>query len=772
MTHDQPFSSAAGVAKPSNPARPEAAASRPQKIRFATVTMIVGLILTAAALGQSPDNATTPTAGMRITSNARLASGTYMLADPHDKGAIIIAGDDITVDFTGVTLIGARDHIDPDAYSGRAIVVRGRNVTIINATIRGYKVGIYAEESPAITVRGCDVSRNYRQRLKSTLQREDVSDWLWGHENDKNEWLRYGAGIYLFKCPGATVRDCRARNGQNGLCVVQSDRTYVVDNDMSFMSGWGLAMWRSSFCDIMNNKFDWCMRGYSHGVYSRGQDSAGILVYEQCSDNVFAYNSATHGGDGLFLYAGNETVKKTGTGGCNNNLIYQNDFSHAAANGIEATFSSGNAFVKNILDECNHGIWAGYSYDTIISQNTIRSCRNGVSIEHGRNNYIDRCMFQDTQRGVHLWWDDDRDLLVSPFAIAHDRCISADNEIRLNSFQRVQTAIRLDTDSGTYVVGNRFSGTATTVHLLGDIKGVQGTLSNDDAVRIRNDSNVQTAELLQSTAASRPVRDSPRPTVNEAAMQRCKTRQGKQDAFLPPAAPRGRKYIFIDEWGPYDFTDIRLFPSEVSGTASATIQLLGPVGTPFEITNIVGDVSVTPAKGKLPAMASVRANAPGIHPFAIDFLAGKTSLHAVGTLMSLDWHVAFYHWSPDEDPREGEENWKRITSRPPLETRQTQGLDFTWAGGAPSDKVPSDHFATVATATLDLPAGRWRIRTISDDGVRVYLDGEPVLANWTWHGPTPNETIVELDAHPHEIRLEHFEIDGFAQLQLTIESAE
>ena len=33
----------------------------------------------------------------------------------------------------------------------------------------------------------------------------------------------------------------------------------------------------------MHNRVDWCVRGYSHTFYNRGQDSAGILIYEQSS---------------------------------------------------------------------------------------------------------------------------------------------------------------------------------------------------------------------------------------------------------------------------------------------------------------------------------------------------------------------------------------------------------------------------------------------------------------------------------------------------------
>ena len=50
----------------------------------------------------------------------------------------------------------------------------------------------------------------------------------------------------------------------------------------------------------------------------------------------------------------------------------------------------------------------------------------------------------------------------------------------------------------------------------------------------------------------------------------------------------------------------------------------------------------------------------------------------------------------------------------------------------------------------------------------MFIDGKKVLENWTWHGPTKDETIIELKAGAHDIRIEHFEIDGYAQLQFSI----
>jgi hypothetical protein len=107
-------------------------------------------------------------------------------------------------------------------------------------------------------------------------------------------------------------------------------------------------MYRSSFNTIAYNKINFNVRGYSDGVYNRGQDSAGILVYEQSNSNLFYKNSVTHGGDGFFLWAG-QTTMDSGKGGCNDNVLQGNDFSYAPTNGIEVTFSRNVIMVFGVV---------------------------------------------------------------------------------------------------------------------------------------------------------------------------------------------------------------------------------------------------------------------------------------------------------------------------------------------------------------------------------------------------------------------------------------
>ncbi|MCI0636992.1 MAG: right-handed parallel beta-helix repeat-containing protein, partial [Actinobacteria bacterium] len=287
-----------------------------------------------------------------IKSDLRLPRGPLRLERP-----LRVVADGITVDLGEAVLLGAADGTGPDRFEGIGIEILGRKgVTIRGGKLKGFKCAILARDCEGLVLEGIDVSGNFAQRLRSTPEREFEGDWLWPHENDEQQWRKnYGAGICLEKCFRAIVRACTGRNQQNGLILDRCEACRVYDNDFSFNSGWGIAMWRSCENLISRNRCDWCVRGYSHGVYDRGQDSAGILVFEQCSNNVFVRNSATHSGDGFFLYAGHETTQRTGEGGCNDNVVKGNDFSHAVANAIEATFSRGNRFVGNRCDDSNYG---------------------------------------------------------------------------------------------------------------------------------------------------------------------------------------------------------------------------------------------------------------------------------------------------------------------------------------------------------------------------------------------------------------------------------
>ena len=728
-----------------------------------------------------------------VTGAARLARGVYRIRDENDDGVLRITADGVTLDLTGATLIGAPEDADPDAYRGVGIeVASARGVTIRGGRIRGFQVAVRARNAPGLTITGLDASENFRQRLRSTPEREDPADWLRPHENDRDEWqTRYGAGFSLTECDGARISGCTVHRGQNGVLLTRCRQCEIFDNDFSFNSGWGIALYRSSHCAVAHNRCDWCVRGYSHGVYHRGQDSAGILVFEQCCNNRFVRNSATHGGDGFFLYAGHDTTQRTGKGGSNDNLVFENDFSHAVANGIEATFSRGNVFARNDCSDSDHGIWAGYSSDSLFVQNRIDGCLTaGISIEHGRDNRMQFNRITGGPVGIHLWWDLDKAFVEGVFGRNHSTA-SEKNVIHGNDILGVGIAVHLVGDTATIVrwnalsatkallrfgpktrpgavVHNHFRGPRTparpTPFVAVNESGAPWRLPTDNGRRgpLRGTGPLDPAPLAESHAFLRPKARAPEtPQV-----------PGTRRTKLPKAMPRGRAEIRIGPWGPLDPRLPHVFPRTIRAAGREASIFLSGRGA-YAVRTVKGRVTVEPDGGVLPAKLRVRvapatktAAAGTLVPFTLDLDVGGRPKTVTGTLLEADWEVRFFEWSVD--PRKDEAAFAALVKGAPKVRMRLPALAFRWRAAGPKG-VRKDRFATLASTALRLDAGRYRIRTISDVGIRVYVDGKRVTDNWTHHAPTEDVAEVTLAAGVHSILVEHFEIDGYAHLEFLLE---
>jgi hypothetical protein len=238
----------------------------------------------------------------------------------------------------------------------------------------------------------------------------------------------------------------------------------------------------------------------------------------------------------------------------------------------------------------------------------------------------------------------------------------------------------------------------------------------------------------------------------------------------PDDAPVARQrdgLILIDDWGPIPPTETRLFPATIDAVGAAKLSVLG-VDAKFAVESLTDGFVAEPTTGDMPATIVVRAKdaTATAKPFEITVRCGKDVRKARGTVSSMPWDVRFFKWTVD--PRTDADAWKKLIAGPAVETRRVDGLDFDWGPGAPSEAVGADHFGTVATSDFEIPAGGYEIRTVSDDGIRVWLDGKLVVDDWTWHGATPHDVSVDLPAGKHALRVEHFEIDGWAALRVLL----
>lgn len=796
---------------------------------------MIGLVF---AVATAPPQVTLK-AGLVLNKSVRIRPGVYRIGHRDEtgrKGAITIRGNNLTLDFKGVTLEGTAQTVDPNRRQGTGIYVEGKNITIKNLRVRGYKLGLVARNAPGLKILESDFSYNWKQRLLSGLDREDGADWMSYHRNEKDEWLRYGAGIYLRKCDGFEVRGTTIRGGQCGLMLMECNRGKVWNNDFSFLSAVGLGMYLSSDNRVMHNKIDWCVRGYSHGVYNRGQDSTGILIYEQSNRNVFAYNSATHGGDGFFLWAG-QTTMDTGKGGCNDNLLYANDLSHSPANAIEATFSR-NQFVHNLLVDNWHGVWGGYSFDTPIIANVFGFNGESIAIEHGQNNRIEGNWFRDDTVGVYLWQNanaPDPNWGYPKFRDTRNRgTVVKDNlferitetaihlgsgfdiEVEDNRVEAAATELRFDgTQSGTIVSGNRFSGVEMPLG-VGGVIWSRNRWAGRSAPRMRQlvargggpiasqDGTTDEYRERYQNLGWKPFADpravavaGRRLTPDEemfakAAPFYVAPMKGGQDPFLDPKASRGRRYILVDEWGPYDFQSPKIWPRgervlsvdeagriPESARTVQTFEVLGPRGSAKILQakglEIVGSESGTVS---VPGTLEARLTGGGNVSLILEYRGGRTvDVRGIVTpagkpvrfsyskfFLPIAWEVKWFHWNDDTDPRTKPDSFAALIAGNPVKVEKTNRLDFP--GNVPG--VSPDRFATVADGTFEVDPGVYVIEVTTDDGARVWLDGKPLIEDaWIYQGPTLYTREVKLGGK-HRLRVEHFEIDGYSALKVNI----
>jgi parallel beta-helix repeat protein len=699
------------------------------------------------------------TKGLKISKSIKIKKQTYKLdaVESMEDGVIVIEGNDIVVDFNHSVLSGSNSKKNPDEFFGVAILIKGgRNITIKNLKAKGYKVALLARGVANLTLDNCDLSYNYRQHLNSTQEKEDISDWLSHHQNEKDEWLRYGAAMYLRQCDSLIIRNTKVTGGQNALMITNCNYGKIYNNDFSFNSGLGIGMYRSSYNTIAFNKINFNVRGYSHGVYNRGQDSAGILIYEQSNSNYFYKNSVTHGGDGFFLWAG-QTTMDNGQGGCNDNALIKNDFSYAPTNGIEVTFSR-NIISGNRIFECDHGIWGGYSYNTVITGNQFRSNRVGIAIEHGQENEIHHNIFISNKEAIRLWARKEQ---PADWGYAKSRDTrSRDYVISNNNFNNNPLVMSINRTETLHVFDNIYDEQETILKLDSTVKGLDTTWNDELARKFSKDS----AEVVPAIA-------------------------NPQNALKGNSTFAGRKNIMITEWGPYDFRSPIIWNTNPTDTTDVMkFDLIGPKGK-WKIKKFKGVKDISLMNGIFPATITATKITGSRTDIMIELeYIGATITTQFGETIAaakpyvfsfkkffqpIDFDVAWYSYDfKTHDPIKTGQIIPPNARLRPIKTEKTTKLDYAWWGGIKTAEGDHPQFITSANGSAIFEKGNYELGVTWDDAVRVYVDDKLVIDEWNpslyKFDESPHKTIKLALEGKHSFTVEHVELGGFATLSLRI----
>ncbi len=103
-----------------------------------------------------------------------------------------------------------------------------------------------------------------------------------------------------------------------------------------------------------------------------------------------------------------------------------------------------------------------------------------------------------------------------------------------------------------------------------------------------------------------------------------------------------------------------------------------------------------------------------------------------------------------------------------VKVRTDENINFNWGTNAPVTTMGSDEFSVRWTGQIQpLYSETYTFNTVSDDGVRLWVNGTKVIDNWTEHSSTENSGSIALAAgQRYDIKYEYYEKDDNAVAKL------
>jgi hypothetical protein len=121
----------------------------------------------------------------------------------------------------------------------------------------------------------------------------------------------------------------------------------------------------------------------------------------------------------------------------------------------------------------------------------------------------------------------------------------------------------------------------------------------------------------------------------------------------------------------------------------------------------------------------------------------------------------FFGWKAEFFPN-------RDLSGSPAVVQDVPEVNFNWGtGSAPG--VSATNFSARFTRTINFNPGTYRFRARSDDGVRVFVDGQPIINQWFIQSANTEYTADRSMYGNQTVVVEYFQADGGAQLYFTFD---
>jgi hypothetical protein len=105
----------------------------------------------------------------------------------------------------------------------------------------------------------------------------------------------------------------------------------------------------------------------------------------------------------------------------------------------------------------------------------------------------------------------------------------------------------------------------------------------------------------------------------------------------------------------------------------------------------------------------------------------------------------------------------------PTQMRIDPAVNFAWGYGSPDLTILADHFSARWIRNVSLGAGLYKFTVTVDDGVRLFVDGAPIIDHWRDQAATTYSRTIRLAQGTHSIIMEYYENGGVATARLSFQ---
>jgi murein DD-endopeptidase MepM/ murein hydrolase activator NlpD len=103
----------------------------------------------------------------------------------------------------------------------------------------------------------------------------------------------------------------------------------------------------------------------------------------------------------------------------------------------------------------------------------------------------------------------------------------------------------------------------------------------------------------------------------------------------------------------------------------------------------------------------------------------------------------------------------------PTFVQNESSINHDWGNGGPGNGVGNDHFSTRWQGSFGFNAANYTFTYSSDDGMRIWLDGSPIVDQWSDQGASTRTKSVNVSGGSHTVKVEYYENGGAASAKVS-----